>query len=89
MTFEEYVFNKISLKLNFWYSRGKEKSGIVNVNIVNTFTNKVQDFGIYYIITKMSFPVDIEMCDNPPIGSMVIEFTPDEFRNKQLVSILK
>jgi hypothetical protein len=89
MTFDEYVINKVSVTLNLWYSKGSKSSGVISDNVINKLASKVDNFGKYYIVTSMSFPVDLIATDVPPSGSIVISFTPDEFRNKQLVSILK
>lgn len=89
MTFEEYVTYKLSVKLNLWFSKGRKTHGVINDALVSKLASNVCDFGKYRIITKMSFPVDIERDDLVRPGAMMIDFTPDEFRNKKLVSILK
>lgn|SRR5574343_18750 len=59
MTFRDYAYNKLSVKLNLLLSRGEKSKGVLDKKVIdNLFKNFNENVNDYYINYKGSFPIE-------------------------------
>ncbi len=96
ISFSEYAFRKLTLRLNFQVT-GIKDSFVINTELINKLVNSLDGFGSYEVIMKYSFPIKLNKLNdtfissdyvNPGVHSRHIEFNEQEFRDYRIRKIL-
>ena len=61
---DNYIKDKLRLKLNLHASSGKKKEGVVDEIVIESLVKQVDGLGKYEIIYKGNFPVGIAKLDD-------------------------
>jgi len=56
---DNYIRNKLTLKINLIMSSGKKTEGVVSDKVINNLMKRIDGLGKYEILYKGNFPIDI------------------------------